>query len=1062
MKKLSVLIIALLVIVMPIYSYASEEELIISVDYDIEALYATQPVGNEISYALTLTNGSNHEINNTILKVELPELLVSNQGLTFNQSLEELRIQGVLPTLDNNQLTYDFISLTENFEETIIIKLSSVNGSNLNGAVASVSAHLSLDGEQQTDRSASVTLTAEKNIASTNKLLGIKENISDVLLESEAIQYKQFAVYGIGASVRKDVNGSIAVSEHNIVYEYIVPKEFKYVEDNSGVMPSMEALSDNRTKLVWQIIPHELDEYYHEKIIEVTFEVIDEIQLYTHVETEFYATSTYIDQESLTTESLASNLVVPNDKFQIEEPEKRGSTIRSNIRGPKNGVGDYSTSVTVNDDPVVTDSANLLWSVGATANSMTHPATNINSYDIVFLPDSNTNIFEFNSGTFGYRPNSQYTTLEPLLKPVYMSMSVWYEDSTSWDRLLPSIGANETYGAKELGIDDSRTVSVIWLHLHDNNDPTNIFVNGIGDASHTGSENGSLPAGLTNQMIKFHMSVKPGYVGSVQAEAGVAYSGFGINRTTGGKNIAEQYTYGIQRAQERVGINNLPILNPAMQNIPSPTDDPYLPSLEGAFRPKTAQVVTPAEGDSRIISADLFFKDSSKNNISEGENSLIVKLTNDKASLNSITGKFEKFIILPEGVRFDSHKMVIGGAVEIISNHTLDDKYQVLKITYDNEVTMYAGATLNIEIPVIVDERAPSVLPVKVVGYPSFDFTVNDTENNSGDFTIKREDKYDLANSPYDIYETTGVYTYMHSSKFISASELMNNQTYMNTGPITKDGLVDSRITVINDKETALSNMNIIYTVPKKGQTIDLGMDTLTNEFSLYLRGPVNNFDFNQQDKFIIEYTITPLDEDVKVWKRKEDVKDFKEVNQIRITKDTSKVSLLDKVINFDFTLELDYKSIDKSDETLVSFQNHNIKINQGKAFNVAPSLITFTEEKLTVTFESNGGTPISPLTNIRVNDVIDKPKDPIKEGYIFMDWYIDESLETLFDFSKPITQSMTLYAGWKLEDVKEPSEEKEEVTPPTGVSKNSEMWLMTVLISGVMLYYKSSKKIEE
>lgn len=45
---------------------------------------------------------------------------------------------------------------------------------------------------------------------------------------------------------------------------------------------------------------------------------------------------------------------------------------------------------------------------------------------------------------------------------------------------------------------------------------------------------------------------------------------------------------------------------------------------------------------------------------------------------------------------------------------------------------------------------------------------------------------------------------------------------------------------------------------------------------------------------------------------------------------------------------------------------------------------------------------------------VISKPADPTDECFKFIDWYTDEALSVKWDFSKPVTKSMTLYAKWE------------------------------------------------
>ena len=71
----------------------------------------------------------------------------------------------------------------------------------------------------------------------------------------------------------------------------------------------------------------------------------------------------------------------------------------------------------------------------------------------------------------------------------------------------------------------------------------------------------------------------------------------------------------------------------------------------------------------------------------------------------------------------------------------------------------------------------------------------------------------------------------------------------------------------------------------------------------------------------------------------------------------------------------------------------------------------------ITVTFDSNGGTDIPSQTKIRYNDKATRPKtDPTKSTYKFVDWYSDQDLKTVYDFLKPVSNNITLYAKWIIE----------------------------------------------
>lgn len=64
-----------------------------------------------------------------------------------------------------------------------------------------------------------------------------------------------------------------------------------------------------------------------------------------------------------------------------------------------------------------------------------------------------------------------------------------------------------------------------------------------------------------------------------------------------------------------------------------------------------------------------------------------------------------------------------------------------------------------------------------------------------------------------------------------------------------------------------------------------------------------------------------------------------------------------------------------------------------------------------TVTFNSNGGSDVP--EQIRANAAATKP-DSRKAGYTLVGWYTDEACTAAYDFTKPVTESFTLYAKWE------------------------------------------------
>jgi len=71
------------------------------------------------------------------------------------------------------------------------------------------------------------------------------------------------------------------------------------------------------------------------------------------------------------------------------------------------------------------------------------------------------------------------------------------------------------------------------------------------------------------------------------------------------------------------------------------------------------------------------------------------------------------------------------------------------------------------------------------------------------------------------------------------------------------------------------------------------------------------------------------------------------------------------------------------------------------------------TRNEFTVTFNSSGGSEISPIT-VQSGGKITKPENPIRNGYTFDAWYRNVSLTNVWNFdTNVVTANITLYAKW-------------------------------------------------
>lgn len=132
----------------------------------------------------------------------------------------------------------------------------------------------------------------------------------------------------------------------------------------------------------------------------------------------------------------------------------------------------------------------------------------------------------------------------------------------------------------------------------------------------------------------------------------------------------------------------------------------------------------------------------------------------------------------------------------------------------------------------------------------------------------------------------------------------------------------------------------------------------------------------------------------------------------------------------------IDTQLIEKGDTVLepeISRQGYRLdgwytSLNNGQTFEEKWSFSTDTVSndltlyakwqinQYTVSYETNGGTPIEPITQ-NYQTYIYVPNDPIKEGYTFDGWYSDSELTNLYTFNTMPAEDLVLYAKWEIND---------------------------------------------
>ena len=70
----------------------------------------------------------------------------------------------------------------------------------------------------------------------------------------------------------------------------------------------------------------------------------------------------------------------------------------------------------------------------------------------------------------------------------------------------------------------------------------------------------------------------------------------------------------------------------------------------------------------------------------------------------------------------------------------------------------------------------------------------------------------------------------------------------------------------------------------------------------------------------------------------------------------------------------------------------------------------------VTVTFDSTGGSAVEPQS-VTQGQLVQRPADPIKDGYTFIGWYNKDDLQYInmpeWNFDYPVFENMELVAQW-------------------------------------------------
>ncbi len=135
--------------------------------------------------------------------------------------------------------------------------------------------------------------------------------------------------------------------------------------------------------------------------------------------------------------------------------------------------------------------------------------------------------------------------------------------------------------------------------------------------------------------------------------------------------------------------------------------------------------------------------------------------------------------------------------------------------------------------------------------------------------------------------------------------------------------------------------------------------------------------------------------------------------------------------LNNDATIVLNLSDDILYDEVIVLHEEHDgtYSIVENAEYDIMDNTITIVNDNFsnyaiasrtitdvdeyTVTFHTNGGSPIEPVT-VASGDTVDMPENPERYGYSFTGWYTDRACTEEFNFGTPIEKNTILFARWE------------------------------------------------
>ena len=200
--------------------------------------------------------------------------------------------------------------------------------------------------------------------------------------------------------------------------------------------------------------------------------------------------------------------------------------------------------------------------------------------------------------------------------------------------------------------------------------------------------------------------------------------------------------------------------------------------------------------------------------------------------------------------------------------------------------------------------------------------------------------------------------------------------------------------------------------------------------------------DYEQTVFLTVEDTMAPVIDikDLQIFVGEDyKVEDF--VSNCNDVSDVCKLSFIEEKDEDGNTIN--YDSFKDAGEYTVKFIAKDAYNNVSDVLNAKLTIIEPEKEVFKVKFDSDGGNTIEDVS-VEEGNVIKKPVDPVKEGFVFKGWYLNNKE---YDFNSAVTSNLTLKAKWE--------KIQEEGNQPNGNTNPSVVKVTSVSLNFKKIYLK-------